>query len=267
MDRCATSGICTQWPTPDLQRPLRVDIPEEVFAGRPHRVSMGLRPLDLTTWLDVDSQHPQRVLREELLVQRRDDVFAVAPGGEAAATAVAKAVATWCGRRLPGRDHPLVEAATLVREDLCVLQRLEAAWRLVAAVVCFPSRWLLADKMGQDVVSIHDPVPGYRQQLGTPTGRVFDTLSPRWRINWTLLDDPALFQPRMATPPSAPPDESWYLRVERQCLVPIGDYVAFTIRTDVVALADLGAPERTAVLQSAASAPVDLATYRGWVSR
>lgn len=244
-----------------------MDIPAEIFAGRPHRVSMGLRPLDLTTWLDRDPDHPQQVQRRQLLRQRRADVFAQLPEGDPAAAEVAQAVATWCGRQLPGTDAPLAEAAALVREDLCVLQRQAGQWRLVAAVVCFPSRWLLADKLGQDVVSIHDPVPGYRTQLGRPTGRVFDALSPRWRLNWTLLDDPTLFQPHVASATAGPPGESWFLRVERQCLVPVGQSVAFTIRTDIVALLDLDPAQRAALLRSAASAPAELAAYRGWTSR
>ena len=132
----------------------------------------------------------------------------------------------------------MVDAALLVRDDLCVLARTEGTWRLVAAVVCFPSRWRLADKMGRDVLAIHDPVPGYRSGLGAPTTKVFDALTPRWRLNWTLLDDPALFQPAAPAGGHQPGPDS-YLRVERQCLVPVGDVVAFTIRTDVVALADL----------------------------
>lgn len=228
---------------------------------------MGLRPLDLRTWLDPDPEHPQQALRRELLRERRAEVYQALPGTEQSRQTVAQAVSRWVGTALPGCDDPLVEAAGLVRDDLCVVTRVDGSWRLVAAVVCFPSRWRLLDKVGVDVVSIHDPVPRYRARLGDATGKAFDTAAPRWRVNWTLLEDPELFQPDPPTTTSGPPDQAWYLRVERQCLVPVGDLFAFTIRTDVVALRDLAAEQRGAVLASATALGEDLAAYRGWRSR
>lgn len=238
-------------------------IPDEVFSGRPHRLTMGLRSLDLDSWLDPDPHHPQRAQRATLLTQRRSDVYAVLPEGREPARLVAQRVAEQLGLVLPQSQDPLVDAALLVRDDLCVLARTEGTWRLVAAVVCFPSRWRLADKLGRDVLAIHDPVPGYRSGLGAPTTKVFDALTPRWRLNWTLLDDPALFQPAAPAGGHQPGPDS-YLRVERQCLVPVGDVVAFTIRTDVVALADLPNDRAKAVLEAASTTPADLAAYRGW---
>lgn len=244
-----------------------MSIPDEVFSGKPHKMTMGLRPLDMSTWLDPEPDHPQRRVRTELLSSRRAQVYQCHPGHEVDEAVVAEAVAQWVGRQLPGRDAPLVEAAHLVRDDLCVLARVDGVWTLVAAVVCFPSRWRLSDKIGRDIVAIHDPVPDYRRQLGAPTHKVMDTLSPRRRINWTLLPDNALFQPSPAQAHAGPPVESWFLRVERQCLVPIGDVAAFTIRTDVMALDDLPDSDRAAILHSARTAPDEMAVYRGWVSR
>lgn len=238
-------------------------VPEGVLTGKPHRLTMGLRALDLATWLDADPTHPQRRERERLLLDHRDDVVAVLPQGRDAAAAVAERVAQHVGAVLPGRDEPLVEAARLVRDDLCVVQRADGHWSLVAAVVCFPSRWNLADKVGKDVLAIHDPVPGYRSALGRPTLTVFESLTPRWRLNWTLLDDPALFQPRAPSARHRPGFES-YLRVERQCLVPVGEAVAFTIRTDVIAVAELPTEQAQALMEAAAGSPADLADYRGW---
>jgi hypothetical protein len=241
------------------------DIPEQVFSGAPHRLTMGLRRLDLTTWLDADPDHPQREYRRQLLAARRDEVYAVLPAGRSPAAEVAARVAEHVGRSLPGLDDPLVEAAGLVRDDVCVLTHDDGAWRLVAAVVCFPSRWRLADKMGRDVLDIHGPVPRYGEVLGGPTTKVFDSLTPRWRVNWTLLDDPELFQPD-SPGGGQPPSRASFLRVERQCLVPVGEAVAFTIRTDVVAVTDLPADKADAVLAAAAATPAELADYRGWTA-
>lgn len=239
-------------------------IPDEVFSGKPHRLTMGLRPLDMSTWLDADADHPQMAERRRLLDAHRDEVFGEVSGHETASLVLAQAVADHVGQRLPGADHPLIEAASLVRDDLCVLTDVDGAWVLTAAVVCFPSRWRLADKLGRDVVGIHDPVPRYRHELGTPTTRVFATARPRWRVNWTLLDDPALFQPGAPSSATHSPGPRSFLRVERQCLVPLRGAVAFTIRTDVIRVSALPVDRAEAVLASARTTPPDLRAYRGW---
>jgi hypothetical protein len=41
------------------------DVPEEIFSGASHKLTMGLRPLDMTTWLDADPEDPQMAQRRE----------------------------------------------------------------------------------------------------------------------------------------------------------------------------------------------------------
>lgn len=242
------------------------DLPAEVFAGAPHKLTMGLRPLDMSTWLDPDPTDPQLAYRRELLSERRNEVFGALPGSETACREVAAAVFEWVGQTPPGVDQPLVEAALAVRDDLCVLQPDGDRWLLVAAVVCFPSRWRLADKLGRDVLAIHGPVPGYVSTLGTATTSAFAAIAkkPRWRVNWTLLDDAELFQPAAPELGSHRPGLESFLRVERQCLVPVEGCVVFSIRTTVVPVADLPPDRAAAVLAAAAGTPDDLAGYRGW---
>lgn len=244
------------------------DIPAEVFAGRPHRLTMGLRPLDMATWLDPDPDDPQRALRAQLLREHRDAVYGLVPGSEAAATAAARAVGVWVGAPLGTDEPPLVAAAQLVRDDLAVLVRRDGGWLLGGAVVCFPSQWVLAEKLGTDVLAVHDPVPRYREQLGKPTVAVLDRLradAPRWRVNWTLRADGELFLPTASGKRHVVGQRSW-LRVERQTLVrlPEGEVIVFGIRTTVKPLEQLSAPQREAVLASARQTPRDIADYRGW---
>ncbi len=242
-------------------------IPPEIFSGAPHRLTMGLRPLDLDTWLDADPDHPQMPVRAKLLAECRGEVFAALPGSLAACEQVATRVASVTGRRRRAVDHPLVEAALQVRDDLCVLEQREGRWVLTAAVVCFPSRWLLGEKLGKDVLSIHDPVPRYRDELGRPTEASLAAIvkqAPRWRVNWTVLDDPDLFQPTAPAGPRYVPGDDRYLRVERQCLVPVAEAVVFSIRTTVVPVAELDEHQRTTLLASVTQTPDDLAAYRGW---
>ncbi len=245
------------------------DIPPEVFSGKPHKVSMGLRPLDMSTWLDPDPDDPQRGERRRLIEQRRDEVFAALPGSDDACAAVAREVSRWVGVPLVGQDHPLIEAALLVRDDLCVIARRDDRWSLVAGVVCFPSRWRLSEKLGKDVVTIHDPVPGYRARLEAPTVKAFSAVSghaARWRINATIVDDPELFQPASPEGRTHHPGPDSYLRVERQCLVPVADVIVFSIRTTVRAVAELSPAEAEAVIAAARNTPDDLSAYRGWAT-
>lgn len=243
------------------------DVPEEIFSGDAHRLTIGLRPLDMQTWLDPDPDDPQMPMRRDLLGSRRSEVFGATAGSESARAEVARAVADHVQAELPGRDDPLVEAALLVRDDLCVLEQREGRWLLTAGVVCFPSRWRLSEKLGQDVTTIHDPVPTYRATLGQATDAAITAVGrmrPRWRVNWTLLDDPALFQPSAPSGPSHRPGRESFLRVERQCLAPVGTAIVFTIRTTVLPVAGLDDDRAAAILASAAATPDELARYKGW---
>jgi hypothetical protein len=162
--------------------------------------------------------------------------------------------------------HPLDLAGRLVQEDLCLMQ-LESAtdqYRLVGASVCFPTRWRLAEKMGQSLGNIHIPVPDYEAQLDSTMDRFFARLKverPVWRLNWSLIDNPALFQPRghgqrdhnAAITAHNAGDMLW-LRMERQTLrrLPRTHDILFTIRIYVQSLHNLAAnPARAARLAAA----------------
>jgi dimethylamine monooxygenase subunit A len=168
-------------------------------------------------------------------------------------------------------DHPIVAASRVVQEELCVLVR-EDAWRLRAACVCFPSRWDLATKIGTTLDDIHGPVPGYDEQLATPTTLFFDRLKPDrsfWRLNWTLLDSPDLFHPATAREAPTGELEQWYFRVERQTLRSLSRTraVVFTIRTYVTAAATLCERDdafAAALVHALETAPPDVQAYKGW---
>jgi len=130
----------------------------------------------------------------------------------------------------------VVAAARLVQEDLCVLVRSDA-WRLQAACVCFPSRWNSL-QLGTTLDDIHRPVPSYDVELSRPTNAFFERLKPSrsfWRLNWTLIDSPALHQPTSARRSPHGDLADWFFRVERQTLrrLPLSDAIIFTIRNYV----------------------------------
>lgn len=284
--------------------------------GRPWRLRMGLRLLDQAHWLEVD-QRREAELREKmrLLAEAHDRVSVSLPGSEPAGRELFDAVVDHLERRHPGTlsrlpngtfcdrasgaigdaasTHPVEAAARLAQEDLCLLERREGSWVLTAACVCFPSRWDLAAKLGLGLAGIHEPVPGYAEELAGPVEGFFDRLEgrrPMWRLNWTLLDSPELHLPDpVARNPEAPAGpaapapgpagpaprsdadlgEHLWFRVERQTLRRITDRpaVTFTIRTYVTRLDELVAtrPEAAAALASTlATVPPDTAAYKGW---
>ena len=104
----------------------------------------------------------------------------------------------------------------------------DTGYTLEAASLCFPSRWRLIDKIGKRMVDIHSPVPDYENKLARPVDRFFDKLDinkPVWRVNWSLTDDPDLYQPIRKTSTdysrninSKNAGDLIFLRCERQTL-------------------------------------------------
>lgn len=106
------------------------------------------------------------------------------------------------GTQLPHRrdwSHaPLAGAALWVQDDLVLMRRSDDGWRLVAASLCFPSSWNLAEKFGRPIREIHSPVP-LPDKMPDRIDRIFDNLKsdqPVWRANWSLDADGGLRQDR-----------------------------------------------------------------------
>jgi hypothetical protein len=262
----------------------------------PHRVRMGLTKLGPhESWIDIDDAYASD-LREKrrLLASERAQVLATLPGSEQAQAEVGDAVAqhlvAFHARRpevlasgetseVDGARGGAVEsAARLVQEDLCIMERVDTTWCLTAAAVCFPTRWDLPSKLGLPLAAIHDPVPGY-PRIAAAADRFFDALAPGSvfrRANWSLLDDPALFQPRALR--GGAPDEQLdahsagdrvWLRVERQTLqrMPRTGAILFTIRIHRTPLRALSDDSATAASLAAAlrSMDGDLVHYKALV--
>jgi hypothetical protein len=255
-------------------------VPYVPLDARGWRLAMGLRPLDLSQWLELDEYRDEELaLKTSLLADHRDEVVALQPEGDDASQELLEEIRTFLATNEPRRalatesdDHPLIEAARLVQEDLCVLVK-DDAWRLRAACVCFPSRWDLSTKIGTTLNDIHAPVPGYDVALAHPTNAFFDRLTPErsfWRLNWTLLDSPDLFQPLSTRRAPRTDVTDWYFRVERQTLrqLPRTRSIIFTIRTYVTPARLLDQTRddfRTSLLHALESAPPEMLDYKGWV--
>ena len=147
-----------------------------------------------------------------------------------------------------GPVDPLELAGRLVQEDLCLIQLDGDGPIFTAATLCFPSRWRLMEKIGKPLSAVHGPVPLYADRLGRPVDRFMRHLKPGHiasRLNWSLLDDPALFQPGGKWRIEGGSDitaenagDRVFLRVERQTLrrLPVSGAVLFGIRVHVYPL-------------------------------
>ncbi len=268
------------------------------FDGDVYRMAMGLRSQDPTQWLAPDAGWPAQLAeRARLLRDRKWDVLALMPEAKAAAAELLALLRLHLPTRFPdwfaltgdglrsqvtgtvldpsSFDHPLHMLAHLLPDDLCLLTASAGGWRLTGGAVCFPSHWFLPHKLGKPLPGIHRPVPGYDATLATPVDRLFDTLAPGrtvWRANWTLSDDPVLFQPGTAA--HKPADETiqagnagdrLLMRVERQTVrkLPESGAVLFTIRTHQRPLSALDPDQRRHFAAILRSLPDEIAAYKG----
>jgi hypothetical protein len=244
------------------------------YDGAKQPFTIGAEPLDPAHWIEPDAHLARDLaLKDEILHTHFESSVRAEAGTEAAQDELRDLLVRHLLTTFPdlyapsaaqmihivplGRDIrlddstelPLVTCARLVQEDICLLRRGAGGWRLVAGVLCFPSGWSLAEKIGGDLTQIHGPVPGFAGRMAETVGRMFDRITPerpvvRW--NWSIYGDHAMRQE-----PSHedgwqrfPPHEALqraHLRIERQTLrrLPVSGDLVFTIRIHSDALADL----------------------------
>ena len=233
------------------------------------KLKLGLRARSEAEWLpsndllgDQAARAEQIALKTQILAKHHQDVFSAMPNTNAAGdevlTMVRQHLAAFHhdnandGHPAPvdAGLHPLDRAARLVPEDLLLLAPFAKSaagdgaavkWHLVAASLCFPAHWVLAEKMGKPLAAIHDPVPHYDERLAGPVDRFFNnmTIGPiSARMNWSLQIGTDLFTPHRAQRQAAAGDldnHQLCLRLENQTLrkLPQTGFVLFTIRTHI----------------------------------
>lgn len=224
----------------------------------------GLLPLDPREWTVRHADfEAQMARRREILRDHAEIVIAAQSDAEPAELELLSMINTHLGDgprdlTLAERFCPLTALGRLVPEDFCIMLPDVASgeYRLAAAILCFPSRWLLAEKIGRPLTMIHDPVPDYDDDLARRVNRVFEGVRverPLVRVNWTIHPTPELFlalglsDKQMMVPE---PSGTMYLRTERQTLVrlPCSGAVVFGIKTSVSPLESLSPAEARTLL-------------------
>lgn len=268
------------------------------FEPGAYRMAMGLVTLPEAAWFELDDRYqPELHERRRLLEERHAEIFAALPVSDAARAEALNDIVenltthrpdcfardgNTLRNRLTGEDwdlaqppcDPLELAGRLVQEDLCIVQLEDAAPVLTAAVLCFPTRWRLAEKLGRPLAAVHERVPFYAERLSRPVDRFMHHVKPGHiaaRLNWSVLDDATLFQSggkwreaHNAAVTQANAGETLFLRVERQTLrrLPRSGAVLFGIRVHVYPLATAIAAPATAVLLAEAVRALPEATMR-----
>jgi dimethylamine monooxygenase subunit A len=205
---------------------------------------MGLKPIADGAWLPVPISSAEHARKAALIERNAPPVVAAVPGSELLQQHVLDAVRGRHGTpRMPQaiaddeRLPPLARAALVVPEDLCLMQRANSAYRLVAACVCSPSYWSLSEKIGRTLTEVHAPVPGLEAAIGPAMAAFFERISAGVvfeRRNWFVHLDAEPFQPRPevwgAVAGEDLDPERLVMRSERQTLARIApDAVLFTI--------------------------------------
>lgn len=232
----------------------------------------GIVPLAPGDWVLRDSAYAaQMAERERLIAAHPDLVHALMPQARAAAEELHAIIAA----RLPGEGfglagavwtcpdgrrvaddpaQPLLTLGRLVQPDLCLMMPgPEGEHVLAGAILCFPARWTLAEKIGRPLLRIHRPVPSYDATMARRVQRLFDAVHvdrPLMRGNALAHDDPTLFWPKREAEktPDRVPGSGAYVRIERQCLIrlPVSRAVLFSIQTCIAARSTLTAEEDAA---------------------
>jgi hypothetical protein len=203
------------------------------FSDRPYRHRLGLRTTTPDRWLDVDAARSHDIAAKEDRLSREPERIRVG-GSSRADRLVGEALADAAGTDVEGDDLLLAVGRTL-QEDVVVLERLADGWHFTSGLVCFPTAWEPAEKLGQAVLAIHRPVPGYAEQIGAAVDRYLERLGVgdvQWRRNWSLVATDALWVPPGGvdvTPADVGTDV--FLRIERQTFRKVApDVIVFGIR-------------------------------------
>lgn len=245
--------------------------------------SMGTRSLGDRPWLTGEVAGLE--LRARLLDERFGDVCAAPDSMRAAVdelTAMVGGVTALepidvggdADGAEPTTGDRLARLGRSVVEDFCLLKRGDVEWVFEGGVLCFPSRWRLADKLGLPLRSVHGPVDGYDPVLADRVTSLLDRLGDRivMRRNWFVHPNPALFQPGRPSGgdpfvPAADVVDRLFVRSERQTLrtLPRSRRVVFTIATQQARLGALIEDDarRTRFVRYLRQAPPEQVAHRG----
>lgn len=170
-------------------------------------------------------------------------------------------------------EENLWQASLWVPEDICLLQRSTNGYSMTAASVCSPSNWILREKIGQSIDSIHEPVPAYQTVLSQRVNRFLDGIRSgkiMLRYNWSVQPGNELSWRDDLAPGHIEDNaavQNLYWRIERQTFIrlPTSGAIVFGIRIFLHSFASLRQTEgfEQAIAQLLARLPDAEKRYKG----
>ena len=258
-------------------------------------VDIGLRPIEESSWLEIDHLFSEEIaLREKLYLENKDQVLLTSPNSLDIQKEVLKLVIEHLknhhndayelktytieskrNNRLYYYDDfqdPLELASLLIQEDLIIMKPKENIFYLDSASLCAPTRWSLREKFQQSLSELHRSVPGYKDKIDSRVNTIFTNLPDQKifeRYNWSIFDSPELFQPvsnKSLVEIKNTQPEKLFIRVERQTIRRL-DYsraVLFAVRVHVNPITDLINNKKSIsdLIQAIENLEGDMKTYK-----
>ncbi len=175
---------------------------------------------------------------------------------------------------------PLDWLGRQVQEDLILMQSDFRGENIcTGGHLCFGSVWNLREKLGKSFLEVHEPVPGFREQIGAQSNNLMLKLKshrPAARLNWTIAPtdelnlNPDLISHWMPKAGEKTPQNAGnhcFLRVERQTMsrLKISQSILFTIKTYLTPISEI-APNRkqlSLLAHALQTLPAESRTYKG----
>jgi hypothetical protein len=183
---------------------------------RPYRAAgamfqIGLKPMDMPTWLDTGDDHAAfMAAKRQRLAGRPPVYYRSLPRSITAQSELLGMVAAQLAKHhrgsfevkvgqihdlLDGSLHPLAQqdhepleiAANVLEEDFILFEKQEGSDIITAASNAYTSSGRIVSCVGRDMHYAHDPVPGLNAQLAARIDRVLANVqvgAPVVRFNW-----------------------------------------------------------------------------------
>ena len=240
------------------------------FNGERGRLRLGLKPIELSEWLQFESDLTARIeQKKQLVISEAERVLCALPDSIAAQQEYLDVLLTHIKQfhssiyEIAGesviskkdssnymysdyQSNPLELASYLIGDDICLLEEESGDYKLVAASVCAPTWWDLPEKMGKPLASIHAPIKNLEEKIGQMIRHFMKNLKVNdcyQRANWFLFTRPELcifpnsfdFNTDMSNVNIDNIESNLFLRSERQTFrrLPTTNHIAFGIKVYV----------------------------------
>ncbi len=256
---------------------------------KPEVLLMGLEPVEASSWIEPDEDLPlyldNKTLQRENLGPRVYRAMDESLSGQLEARALLlnhllrdhadcysrqEDTLIWRNGKLSWQlttEDPLWQASTWIEDDLVLMSPRGDDYIISAASLACASHWLLEEKFGEPLASVHQPIPRFNEQLTPSVTRFFKHLRAEHlvqRFNWSVQRGDQLND----RPGTDEHSNKLYWRTERQSLrrLPKSGDILFTIRVYIHPLDCLQAkPGAVAALMQAIEAtPPDVRAYKGF---